>query len=103
MLHHRHFGPDHTELARNAGLGYPVRKLEPGYLFQNPKDAIALGKRIRTLRLEKGMSQTELAFETDKDRSTIVRVESAKMNITIDLLFSIAKALKVHPRELFNY
>jgi transcriptional regulator with XRE-family HTH domain len=65
--------------------------------------ARALGKRCKALRLQKGLSQTVLSYEADLDRSTIIRIETGKIDPSLDLLFVLAKALGVHPKELLDF
>lgn len=63
-----------------------------------------LGLRIRQLRLLKGMSQEELAFECDyADFSQINRIELGKVNFSISYLKLIAEKLDVPVVELLNF
>jgi DNA-binding XRE family transcriptional regulator len=80
-----------------------VKKRLPETLFTYPEQAIAFGRHFREVRKEQGMSQQELALEASVERSTIVRIESAKMNASLDMIMVLAKALKVHPKRLFEY
>jgi transcriptional regulator with XRE-family HTH domain len=60
-----------------------------------------VGARIRMLRLNKGLTQMELAFAcNDKDYSQINRVELGKVNFSVSYLTLIASALDVKPQEL---
>ncbi|WP_118196900.1 helix-turn-helix domain-containing protein [Albibacterium indicum] len=53
-----------------------------------------VGKRIKTLRTEKGWSQQELANNCDKvDRSKISDMENAKEDFMFSTLLDIEKAL----------
>lgn len=61
-----------------------------------------LGKNIRKLRKEKGLSQEELSLNLDLDGSYIGKVENGKLNITIDKISAIAKFLDVEVIELFR-
>ncbi len=62
-----------------------------------------LGLRIRQLRLEKGMTQEELAFECDyADFSQINRIELGKVNFSISYLKLIAQKLQVPVSRLVN-
>ena len=42
-----------------------------------------IGTRIRDLRQEKAMSQKDLAYDADLDRSYIASVENGQRNISI--------------------
>ncbi|MEZ4856865.1 MAG: helix-turn-helix transcriptional regulator [Gelidibacter sp.] len=61
-----------------------------------------IGKRIRELRNDKGVSQKDLAYNSDLDRSYIASVENGQRNISIVNLEKIAKALNVSLSNLFN-
>lgn len=56
---------------------------------------IALGNRIKLLRLEKKISQTEIAYRCGFDKSNYNTIEAGKRNPTIISLQKIAKALDV--------
>lgn len=65
--------------------------------------AIASGivaANVRTARKAAGLSQEELAFEAQVDRTYISQVERRQRNITISVLARIAKALGVTPDTL---
>lgn len=59
-----------------------------------------LGKNIRTLRLNQGISQEELAFKIDSARNFIGCIERAEKSPTIYTLFRIAQALNVKIEEI---
>jgi len=61
-----------------------------------------IGIRIRDLRQEKSMSQKDLAYEADLDRSYIASVENGQRNISIVNIEKIANALKVSLKEFFE-
>ncbi|MDR0803354.1 helix-turn-helix transcriptional regulator [Fluviicola sp.] len=63
---------------------------------------IKLGNRIREIRLEKGLSQSEVANLCGKERQSYQRVESGNINPTIWYLQHIASALKVEVKDLLN-
>jgi len=70
----------------------------------NKKDfQIALGKRIRQLREEKKISQTELGNLCEIERSNMNRIESGNTNPSSYLLYQIAQKLGVEPNELLNF
>ncbi len=63
-----------------------------------------LGMRIREIRLQKGLSQENLAFEcNDADFSQINRIELGKVNFSISYLRLIAEKLEVSVLELLNF
>ncbi len=61
------------------------------------------GSRIRELRLAKGISQQELANLANIELSQINRIELGKINTSLSQVATIAKALDVHPKELFDF
>ena len=63
----------------------------------------ALGKRIRELRLQEGLTQQQLAFEAGLELRQISRIERGIINTSASQLFIIAKTLDIHPKELFNF
>lgn len=52
-----------------------------------------IGERIRQLRTERGMSQTELSERTGLVQCHIVRIEQGRYSVGFDTLQAIAKAL----------
>ena len=51
--------------------------------FANMEIKEKIGTRIRDLRQEKAMSQKDLAYDADLDRSYIASVENGQRNISI--------------------
>lgn len=64
---------------------------------------ISLGKRIKEIRLQKKIAQTEIAYRCGFDKSNYNTIESGKRNPTIISLLKIAKALDVSLIEFFNF
>lgn len=62
--------------------------------------AKALGERIRIQRKAKGLSQEALPLYCNVDRSYMGRIESDKVNITVEKLYRIASVLKCEPKLL---
>ncbi len=63
---------------------------------------ISLGKRIKTLRLEKKISQTEIAYRCGFDKSNYNTIEAGKRIPTVISLLKIAKALDIELIDLFK-
>lgn len=61
-----------------------------------------IGNRIKELRELKNISQKNLAYDSDLDRSYIASVESGKRNISIKNIEKIAVALGVSLKEFFG-
>ena len=64
---------------------------------------VKIGSRIKTLRETTNMSQKDLAYSADLDRSYIASVENGQRNISIMNIEKIAIALGVTLKEFFNY
>lgn len=62
-----------------------------------------LGIRIRGLREQNAMTQKDLSFEADLDRSYIADIERGERNVSIENIEKIAHALGVSLTELFNH
>jgi transcriptional regulator with XRE-family HTH domain len=60
-----------------------------------------LGDNVKTLRLTLGLSQEELAFQADLDRTYISQIERGISNPSILVILKISIALKVEFAELF--
>ena len=63
----------------------------------------ALGKRIRAVREEQGLSQSQLALMIGSSKSHIWRIESGRVSVGLDDLGRIADALDVQVRDLFSF
>jgi DNA-binding XRE family transcriptional regulator len=61
-----------------------------------------LGKVIRQVREEKGVTQEKLAELAEVDRTYIYRIEAGKRSPSIDIIFRIADALKITPGNLLD-
>ena len=63
---------------------------------------IALGQRIRALRLECGLSQEALALESGLSRNMLIQVEWGKRGLLAERLGDIAEVLGVEPADLLS-
>ena len=61
-----------------------------------------LGLRIKAIRETEGMSQKDLAYSADLDRSYIASVESGQRNVSIVNIEKIATALGVSVKKFFE-
>jgi transcriptional regulator with XRE-family HTH domain len=72
-------------------------------LMNNLRDKSTLehfGARLKELRLKKGMTLEQLAFEADIELSQVHRVEKGKINPTLTTLMALAKGLGITLSEL---
>lgn len=60
------------------------------------------GKRVRDLRLKKGLSQEGLALQAGIDRTYMTSVENGRRNISIQNIEKIIRALNVSFGEFFS-
>jgi len=63
---------------------------------------LKIGQRIKQLRETADMSQKDLAYTADLDRSYIASVENGQRNISIVNIEKISKALGVTLKEFFD-
>ena len=82
-------------LCLNLALMNETDKLQKEFLMM-------LGKRIRELRLKKGLSQSELANLCGKERQSYQRVETGNINPTIWYLHHISSALDIDFKEMLD-
>jgi transcriptional regulator with XRE-family HTH domain len=69
--------------------------------FRKDKELKLIGDKIRKYRREKGLTQSELAFECgDKDWSQISRMERGLVNFSISYLLIVSEVLEISPKDL---
>ncbi|MBR5589541.1 MAG: helix-turn-helix transcriptional regulator [Phascolarctobacterium sp.] len=60
-----------------------------------------LGKRVKFLRMEKGISQTHMAEMIGLSQTNLSNMESGRTAITIQNLFKMREVLKCRMRDFF--
>ena len=63
---------------------------------------IVFGRRVRTLRKRKGLSQEQLALRCGLDRTYVGGVERGERNISIVNIEKIARAIGLTLKDLFD-
>jgi putative transcriptional regulator len=61
---------------------------------------LKLGERVREIRTQKGLTQTELANRIGKDHPSINKLENGKVNPSYYFLCEVAKGLGVDVKDL---
>ena len=65
------------------------------------EERIILGKKIKMIREQKGLSREEVAFRCGFSGSYMGMIERAEYDFKISKLFNIAKALEINIKDLF--
>jgi len=71
--------------------------------YKDEEGLKAFGRRLREIRLEKGVTQESLAYSTDLHLSQIGRIERGEIGASISFVFLFASVLKVEPKEFFEF
>ncbi len=61
-----------------------------------------IGKRIRDIRISKGVSQSQLALMTSMTKSYMSEIEAGKNNLTLRTLQKIATSLGITLEDIFR-
>ncbi|MGK4566308.1 helix-turn-helix domain-containing protein [Flavobacterium sp. 3HN19-14] len=64
---------------------------------------IRVGKRIQEIRIEKQISQQDLAAKCNFEKSNMSRLEAGRANATLSTIETVAKALNVPAIEFFKF
>lgn len=70
---------------------------------RNQNHIKAFGNNLRSLRLKKGLTMTELANLCDIEYRQVSDIELGKINTTISTVYLLAEALEVSPKDLFDF
>lgn len=63
---------------------------------------ILIGDKIREIRIQKGMTQLDLAAKCNFEKSNMSRIESGRTNLMLKTMFIISNALGVGIRDLVD-
>jgi transcriptional regulator with XRE-family HTH domain len=66
-------------------------------------DSVLLGRRIRTLRTSKGLTQQELGYQADVDYKFIGEIERGNMNPSFKVLVKLSGVLDVDLPEIVRF
>ncbi|HET7117342.1 MAG TPA: helix-turn-helix transcriptional regulator [Hanamia sp.] len=70
--------------------------------FVNVDVKLKIGQRIKELREQANMSQKDLSYSADLDRSYIASIENGQRNVSIVNIEKIATALNVTLTDFFK-
>ncbi|MBB2951576.1 helix-turn-helix domain-containing protein [Sphingobacterium sp. JUb56] len=62
-----------------------------------------IGKHLKNLRTDKGLTQEKLSYESDVDKTYISEVENGKRNISIINLEKLIVTLGASVKDFFNH
>ncbi|MBO6257688.1 helix-turn-helix transcriptional regulator [bacterium] len=62
-----------------------------------------IGKKIKIERIKRDLTQEQLAFEANLNRTTISSIERGIKSPTVDTLEAIAKVFGITLQEMFNF
>lgn len=79
----------------------PVKKTKSRPPVHKEAISIALGRRLKELRIEADRSQVELAFDCELDRTYVSLIERGLANPSLWTLGTLAFALKTTVPDLF--
>lgn len=71
--------------------------------IRDEKGIKLLGRKIKQLRLQQKISQSQLAFEAGITYIQVGRIERGQINTSVSNVFAIANALNVSPKDLFDF
>ncbi|PWB24985.1 helix-turn-helix domain-containing protein [Flavobacterium sp. HTF] len=62
-----------------------------------------VGKRIQEIRIQKNISQQDLASKCNFEKSNMSRLENGNANATLSTLEKVCNALEIDYAELFKF
>ena len=72
------------------------------HAVRNKQDMEKFGRNLRKVRLEKGMTQEQLAGKAELAVSQVGRIETGNLNTSICTVYNLLRALEVDANELFD-
>ncbi|MBQ2984049.1 MAG: helix-turn-helix transcriptional regulator [Candidatus Gastranaerophilales bacterium] len=69
----------------------------------NTKVLEKLGKTLKNIRIEKGLTQEALAEKVGIHPTYVGKLESGKNNVSIKMLFKISRALNTKLYDIFDF
>lgn len=95
---------EYNQIPIIVGIGLAAAWLICHVEAQPYKDyLIALGKHIQRLRVDRGLSQHQLAFEAGLSKNMVGNIERGELSTTVTTLFAMARVLDVRPMDMLNF
>ena len=63
----------------------------------------AFGRHVRALRMERNLSQDDLAAQAGIEKKSLARIENGEVNTTISTAYALAMALGISHGEIFKF
>lgn len=63
---------------------------------------IRFGRRLAAIRVQQNISQEELAFKCEINRTYVGTIERGEKSATVNTIYKLANGLGVSPREFFD-
>ena len=60
------------------------------------------GRRVRAVRRYRDLTQEALAERMGTTRTRVTRIEGGTVNVALDTLFKLSRALDIHPAALLD-
>jgi transcriptional regulator with XRE-family HTH domain len=61
------------------------------------------GLHVKSIRLEKGLTQIDVSSRMNKDQQSLQRVESGNVSPSLYYLYELAEGLEIEVKELFDF
>ncbi|MCA4900039.1 MAG: helix-turn-helix domain-containing protein [Bacteroidota bacterium] len=71
--------------------------------FRDEKLLKKFGKHLQAVRKQKGLTQEDLAYQSNISLSQIARIETGRINPTLCTLVEISKTIDVDLKDLVNF
>lgn len=71
--------------------------------YRDEQGLKAFGKRLKEIRVSKGVTQENLAYSTDLHLSQIGRIERGEIGCSVSFIFLFAQTLGVEPKDFFDF
>jgi transcriptional regulator with XRE-family HTH domain len=84
-----------------GGKGSEVRKKKKKKR-QTDRRLVRLGNRIREMRAQRGLTTISFARKLDLSQAQVSRLENGLQGFRTDVLFRMAKILRIKPSEMLS-